>query len=64
MTEAQTRALKFTCFALGIALPVAGFFVWRKTDQVSRFNKKAHLNELQEKAVEDSFPASDPPASW
>lgn len=64
MTEAQNRAIKIACFALGIALPLAGFLLWRKTYEASRYNRRAHLNELQEKAVEDSFPASDPPASW
>jgi hypothetical protein len=64
MTAAQRQSVKFAYFLLGIALPVAGYFVWLKTDRFRCCSKKSHLNDLQEKAVEDSFPASDPPSSW
>jgi hypothetical protein len=59
----QNRALKFAYFIFGIAVPVAGYFVWSRTFG-ARIAHKAHKEALQEKAVEDSFPASDPPASW
>jgi hypothetical protein len=60
----QNRGRKFVYFVLGIAVPVTGYFLWLKTDGLRYFSKKTHLNKLQENAVEDSFPASDPPASW
>lgn len=63
MTEAQDRGLKFAYFLLGISLPVAAYFVWTKTIG-ARIYHAAHRDELHERAVEDSFPASDPPASW
>jgi cytochrome b561 len=64
MLRVHNRGLKFAYFMLGIALPVTGYFLWVKTDGFRYFSKKTHQNELQEKAVEDSFPASDPPSSW
>jgi hypothetical protein len=63
VTEAQNRGLKFTWFLLGIALPVAGYFIWSRTIG-EKLQRKQRDNDLQEIAVEDSFPASDPPASW
>jgi hypothetical protein len=63
VTEAQNRGLKFTWFLLGIALPVAGYFIWSRTIG-EKFQRKQRDNDLQQIAVEDSFPASDPPASW
>jgi hypothetical protein len=63
VTEPQNRGLKFAYFLLGIALPMAGYFVWSRTIGES-LQRKKRKNQLQEIAVEDSFPASDPPASW
>ena len=61
MTDSQNRTLRFAYFLLGITLPLAGWAVW------SRFrieNKKAEFESALDDTVEDSFPASDPPASW
>jgi hypothetical protein len=63
VTEVQNRGLKFAYFLLGVALPVAGYFVWSRTIG-ERQHRKARKNRSQQIAVEDSFPASDPPASW
>jgi hypothetical protein len=49
---------------LGIALPAGGYLLWRRFEACSEARSKEELNRLQEIAVEDSFPASDPPASW
>jgi len=53
--------MKLAYFVLGIAVPVAGYVLWSKSGCCS---KKEHIDEVRDKAVEDSFPASDPPASW
>lgn len=57
----DNRAVKFTFFLLGITLPIAGMLVWAAK---SKSDDKQHADEAQLVAVEDSFPASDPPASW
>ena len=49
---------------LGIALPLVSILIWRSRCQAEGARKKAHVDELQETAVIDSFPASDPPANW
>jgi hypothetical protein len=64
MAAVQNRGLKIAFFLLGLALPVAGFFVWQRTGMFRCSPNKERLDALQEKAVEDSFPASDPPSSW
>jgi hypothetical protein len=64
MTEAQNRGLKFAYFMLGIALPVAGYFAWRKTDGFRCCSRKSQIDKAHDVTVEDSFPASDPPSSW
>ena len=64
MTEAQTRSLKFAYFILGIALPVAGFFVWSRKEGFRFFQRKSHIDKMHDATVEDSFPASDPPSAW
>lgn len=64
MTDTQDKALKFAYFLLGISLPIAGYVFWSKIDRFGLGNKKARQDEARDIAVEDSFPASDPPASW
>lgn len=64
MMDIQDRGLKIAYFVLGIALPIAGYVLWSKTDGFHFFNKKAHVDEAHDITVEDSFPASDPPSSW
>jgi hypothetical protein len=64
MTETRARALKFAYFILGIALPIAGYVVWAKTNGFRCSSRKARTDELRDITVEDSFPASDPPAAW
>ena len=51
-------------FLLGAAAPLATYFIYRKADLSRCASSKKHRDRLQEIAVEDSFPASDPPASW
>jgi hypothetical protein len=55
------RVLRFTCFLLGIALPLAGLAIWSKT---SGINRKSEVDKAHDVTVEDSFPASDPPSAW
>lgn len=62
-SSTNNRGLKFTVFLLGLALPIAGAVIW-SSKKVKRSAKRVHDDELQLVAVEDSFPASDPPASW
>jgi hypothetical protein len=64
MTEAQNRALKFAYFVMGIALPIAGYLVWSKTDGFRYMSKKSRVDQAHDITVEDSFPASDPPSAW
>ena len=61
MTENQNRGLNFAYFVLGIALPVAGYFVWSKTRCALR---KDEIDQAHDITIEDSFPASDPPSAW
>lgn len=58
------RVRKFAIFMLGIALPIAGWLVWSKTDGFGLTMKKARTDRAHDVTVEDSFPASDPPSSW
>lgn len=64
MTESQSRGLKFLYFALGIALPVAGYVLWSKTGGFRFTSRKEELDKAHDITVEDSFPASDPPSAW
>ncbi len=54
---------KFAYVLVGIAIPVILYRLCRK-DSLRKTDREKHLDQLQEIAVEDSFPASDPPASW
>jgi hypothetical protein len=63
MLESQGRLLKFIYFVLGIALPVAGYVIWSRTDGF-RITKKSRVDRAHDTTVEDSFPASDPPSAW
>lgn len=63
MLDTQSRALKFMYFVLGIALPVAGYALWSRTDAF-RLRRKARVDRAHDITVEDSFPASDPPSAW
>ncbi|MGH9583679.1 MAG: hypothetical protein ACRD4O_12150 [Bryobacteraceae bacterium] len=61
MAHACSRARKFTCFALGLALPLAGFMIWR----CNRCRGRKHqTEERRDETIEESFPASDQPSSW
>lgn len=64
MTDTQDRSLKFAYFTLGIALPVAAYLVWFKTDGFRFTNRKQEIDRAHDITVEDSFPASDPPSAW
>lgn len=48
----------------GMALPLAAYVLWTKTDGFRCCSKKAHVDEMHDITVEDSFPASDPPSAW
>jgi hypothetical protein len=62
MTQTQDRVLKFAYFVLGIAVPIAGYVAWSKTRHTE--TAAEHSDKAHDITVEDSFPASDPPASW
>ncbi|HWF48382.1 MAG TPA: hypothetical protein VG168_15350 [Bryobacteraceae bacterium] len=56
---------KFTYLLFGIALPATACLLWFKTDWFRRTTKRRdEIDRLQQIAVEDSFPASDPPSAW
>jgi hypothetical protein len=63
MADTQTRKLKFVYFLLGIAMPIAGYIIWCKTDGFG-CGRKARVDRAHDVTVEDSFPASDPPSAW
>jgi hypothetical protein len=60
MTD-QDRALRFAYFLIGLGLPLAGWALWTKYRVQS---EKAEADSARDVTMEDSFPASDPPASW
>jgi hypothetical protein len=64
VARVENAGVKFAWFVLGIALPVAGYFVWLKTEGFGLFSRKAHVDKMHDMTVEDSFPASDPPSAW
>ncbi|MBV8553255.1 MAG: hypothetical protein JOY54_18305 [Acidobacteriaceae bacterium] len=55
---------RFVYILIGAAVPLATYFVCRKVDLFGDSQAKRHREKLQEIAVEDSFPASDPPSTW
>ncbi len=55
---------KFMYFLLGLAVPVATLAICCKLKFFCVADDKLRRERLQEIAVEDSFPASDPPATW
>jgi len=57
----SSRVFRFTCFLLGLALPLAGLAIWSKTAGAHR---KSEVDKAHDVTVEDSFPASDPPSAW
>lgn len=59
MNDTSNQDLKFLCLLLGIALPVAGYAIWLRTA-----GRKERMEKALDTTVEDSFPASDPPAAW
>jgi hypothetical protein len=63
-TDSLDRARKFAFFILGVALPIAGWLFWSKTNGFSVVTKKARTDRAHDVTVEDSFPASDPPSAW
>ncbi len=64
MTDTQDRGLKLAYFILGIAVPLAGYVLWFKTDGFSLGRRRAEVDAAHDVTVEDSFPASDPPSAW
>jgi hypothetical protein len=61
ITERQNRGLKFAYFILGLAVPLAGYFLWYRGSGAIRKNQ---VDKAHDVTVEDSFPASDPPSAW
>lgn len=61
MSETKSTTQKLIYFLLGAGLPVAAYLCWSKFCVCKR---KEHADKLQDIAVEDSFPASDPPSAW
>jgi len=61
MSETKSTTQKLIYFLLGAGLPVAAYLCWSKIGVCKR---KEHADKLQDIAVEDSFPASDPPSAW
>ena len=65
MTETKSTAQKLVYFTLGVGLPIAAYFLWSKTEFFGRYSKRQqHMDHLRDIAMEDSFPASDPPSAW
>jgi len=63
MIDTQNRVLKLAYFLLGIALPIAGYVLWSKSNGFC-CGKKKQVDKAHDVTVEDSFPASDPPSAW
>ncbi len=61
MTDSRDRALQVAYFLIGLALPLAGWAIWSKNHSQTT---KARVDSARDVTMEDSFPASDPPASW
>jgi hypothetical protein len=64
MSSRHHRTHKLRYLLLGIAIPLGGYFLLRRVGWCRSCQRKDEQDRLQEIAVEDSFPASDPPASW
>jgi hypothetical protein len=64
MIEKRGRGLKLLMILVGIAVPLGSAWFWRKGFACRHRSEREKRDQLQEIAVEDSFPASDPPASW
>lgn len=64
MPDTQRRTHKLAYLLLGIAVPLGGYLLWSKGRGFCACRRKTELDRSQEIAVEDSFPASDPPATW
>jgi len=60
----QGRGLKLLKILAGIAIPLGAVWFWRRNCTCRDQTERDKQDQLQEIAVEDSFPASDPPASW
>jgi hypothetical protein len=68
MTEYQSCTSRdrfnFAWFVLGITVPIAAYFVWRKTNGFQFGRRRDEIDRAHDITVEDSFPASDPPSAW
>ncbi len=65
MFEKRGRGRKLLMILVGIAVPLGAAWYWRQQGCACRQrSERDKRDQLQEIAVEDSFPASDPPASW
>ena len=61
----KTLSEKIALFFVGIAVPMAVYILWSKTNGF-RFGSGRHgeVDRAHDITVEDSFPASDPPSAW
>ena len=61
----KTVGEKIALFVVGIAVPMAVYLLWVKTNGF-RFGGSRHseVDRAHDITVEDSFPASDPPSAW
>lgn len=60
----QRCSHKLAYLFLGIVIPLGGYYLLSKVGWARSYRRNNERDRLQEIAVEDSFPASDPPASW
>jgi hypothetical protein len=61
LTENRRKALWVAYFILGAAVPLVTWNFWASQSNGKRLKRQ---DEAQDSALEDSFPASDPPSSW
>ena len=64
MTDSQDRGRKFAFFVLGITAPIIGWLFLSKSGVFGLKTRKERTDHALDITVEDSFPASDPPAAW
>lgn len=62
MAETKSTTQKLIYFLLGAGVPIAAYLLWNKFCPCGK--RKEHEDRLRDIAVEDSFPASDPPSAW
>jgi hypothetical protein len=64
MANEQNRGLKVVYLLLGIVVPLAGIALWTRGFGCWCGKKQPDAETAYDHTVEESFPASDPPAAW